>query len=709
LKKVIVILLGILIIFSFFYFDLNQYLNFNTLKEKKDILQSFYADNVFVTILFYFILYLVVAALALPGAAIMTMAGGAIFGLVQGTIIVSIASTSGAALAFVVTRYLVKDVVQKRYGEKLKDINNGLEKEGLFYLFTLRLIPVVPFFLINLGFSLTPMRLFSFFWVSQIGMIPGTILYVNAGTQLSQIESPAGILSPNIILSFVILGLFPLVMKKIVSVWKNNKLYKAYNKPKRFDYNVAVIGAGSGGLVSSYIAAAVKAKTLLIEKHKMGGDCLNTGCVPSKAFIKSAKVLHQIKRAEEWGFNSANVNFDFKNIMERVQNVIKKVEPHDSVERYTNLGVDIKLGNAMITSPYEIQVGDESVTAKNIIIATGASPLVPPIPGIDLVNPFTSDTIWNLQELPKRLVVVGGGPIGSELAQSFSRFGSKVTIIEAYPCILSREDDDVSNFMCDIFEKEGVDILKGHRVVEFKMTDGVKTVVCKSGDNIKNIEADEILLALGRKANVKGFGLEKLDVKITGKGTIEVDDFLRTNYQNIYAVGDVAGPYQFTHFASHQAWYASVNSLFSPFKKFKADYRVIPRTTFTDPEVARVGLNEKEALEKKIEYEVVNYDISELDRAIAEDEDRGFIKVLVSPGKDTVLGATIVGHHAGELITEFVTAMKHNFGLNKILGTIHAYPTFSEANKSLAGNWKKSHAPEGALKWLKRYHAWRRN
>jgi dihydrolipoamide dehydrogenase len=709
LKKLIVILLGILIIFSFFYFDLNQYLNFNALKEKKDLLKSFYAENVFLTILFYFILYLVVAALALPGAAIMTMAGGAIFGLVQGSIIVSIASTSGAALAFVVTRYLVKDIVQKKYGEKLKDINNGLEKEGLFYLFTLRLIPVVPFFLINLGFSLTPMRLFSFFWVSQIGMIPGTILYVNAGTQLSQIDSPAGILSPSIILSFVILGLFPLVMKKIVSIWKNNKLYKAYNKPKRFDYNVAVIGAGSGGLVSSYIAAAVKAKTLLIEKHKMGGDCLNTGCVPSKAFIKSAKVLHQTKRAEEWGINSANVDFDFKNIMERVQNVIKKVEPHDSVERYTNLGVDIKLGSAMITSPYDIQVGDESVTAKNIIIATGASPSVPPIPGIDLVNPFTSDTIWNLRELPKRLVVVGGGPIGSELAQSFSRFGSKVTIIEAYPCILSREDDDVSNFMCEVFEKEGVDILKSHRVVEFKMIDGKKTVVCKSGNNIKNIEADEILLALGRKANVKGFGLEELDVKITGNGTIEVDDFLRTNYQNIYAVGDVAGPYQFTHFASHQAWYASVNSLFSPFKKFKTDYRVIPRTTFTDPEVARVGLNENEALEKNIEYEVVNYDISELDRAIAEGEDRGFIKVLVSPGKDTVLGATIVGHHAGELITEFVTAMKHNFGLNKILGTIHAYPTFSEANKSLAGNWKKSHAPEGALKWLKKYHAWRRN
>ena len=701
--------MGILIIFSFFYFDLNQYLNFNTLKEKKDLLQSFYADNVFVTIFIYFILYLVVAALALPGAAIMTMAGGAIFGLTQGSIIVSIASTSGAALAFVVTRYLVKDVVQRKYGEKLKDINKGLEKEGLFYLFTLRLIPVVPFFIINLGFSLTPMRLFSFFWVSQIGMIPGTILYVNAGTQLSQIESPAGILSPSIILSFAILGIFPLAMKKIVSIWKNKKLYKPYKKPKSFDYNVAVIGAGSGGLVSSYIAAAVKAKTLLIEKHKMGGDCLNTGCVPSKAFIKSAKVLHQINRAGEWGFNNANVDFEFKNIMERVQNVIKKVEPHDSVERYTNLGVDVKLGNAMLNSPYEIQVGNESITTKNIIIATGASPLVPPIPGLDRVNPFTSDTIWNLRKLPKRLVVVGGGPIGSELAQSFARFGSKVTIIEAYPCILSREDDDVSNFMCDIFENEGVDILKNYRVVEFKMIEGVKTVVCKSGDKIMNIEADEILLAMGRKANVKGFGLEELGVKITGTGTIEVDDFLRTNYENIYAVGDVAGPYQFTHFASHQAWYASVNSLFSPFKKFKADYRVIPRTTFTDPEVARVGINEKEAIQENIEYEVIHYNISELDRAIAEEEDQGFIKVLVPPGKDTILGATIVGHHAGELITEFVTAMKHNFGLNKILGTIHAYPTFSEANKALAGNWKKSHTPEGALKWLKKYHAWRRN
>jgi len=708
IKKIILLLLIATIVASFIMFDLGQYLNFQYLKTQQAQLAIFYSENKFLTISIYSGIYILIAMLSLPGATILTLAGGAIFGLFYGIIIVSAVSTIGATLAMLNCRYLFRNAFQKKLKPVMKKVNHGVEADGALYLFMSRLSPVFPFFLVNAAFAKTYINAVTYLFVSQIGMLPGTAIYVNAGTQISKLDSITGILSLNIIIAFVLLGVFPLVSKKTVQWMKNPKLKKSFKKPKSYDYNLTVIGAGSGGLVSAYIASAVKAKVALIEKNKMGGDCLNTGCVPSKAFIRSAKMLHYAKRAKDWGFDSTKVEFDFANVMDRVQNVIKKIEPHDSVERYTELGVDVYQGEAKIIDPYRVEINGKILATKNIVIATGARPFVPVFPGMDEVKPLTSDSLWNIRELPKKLVVVGGGPIGCELAQAFSRFGSDVTLLEGTNRLLLKEDLEVSDAVREKFVSEGITVLTGHMVEGFRSESGTKVIICDCDDKKVSIEGDEIIMAVGRKANITGFGLEELGVEIRKNGTIETDEFLRTNYPNIYAVGDVTGPYQFTHFAAHQAWYAAVNSLLNPFKKFKTDYRVIPRTTFTDPEVARVGINEMEAEEQGLDFEITRYGLDDLDRAIADGEDHGFVKVITPKGKDTILGATIVGTHSGEILTEFVLAMKHGLGLNKILGTIHSYPTMGEANKYLAGNWKKAHAPAGLLKWVEKFHEWRR-
>jgi dihydrolipoamide dehydrogenase len=693
---------------AFFAFDLKQYLSLEYLKAQQGNFRAFYETNRFMTLGAFFAVYVVTTALSLPGAAILTLAAGALFGVATGTVVVSFASSLGATCAFLASRFLMRDYVQSKFGDKLRAINEGIKKEGSFYLFTLRLIPLFPFFVINLVMGLTPVSALRFYWVSQLGMLPGTLVFVNAGTQLSQITSLKGILSGKILFSFVLLGVFPLVAKKVIDRARRSKTTKKYPVPRHYDYNLVVIGAGSAGLVTSYIAAAVKAKVALIEKHKMGGDCLNTGCVPSKALIRSAKILAYAKRAREFGFKSGKFEFEFSEIMERVQRVIQKVAPHDSVERYTQLGVDCIEGTAKITSPYTVEVGGRTLTTKNIVVATGGRPAVPPLPGIEKINYLTSDNIWELRTQPKKMVVLGGGPIGSEIAQCFARFGTEVTIVQGASRVLPREDDEVADLIMNRFREEGITLLLDHKAKSFKVEGNKKFLICEKNGQETAVEFDEILIGAGRKANVTGFGLEDLGVKIAPSGTVEIDEFLRTNYPNIYVCGDVAGPYQFTHFSAHQAWYAAVNALFSPLVNYKADYRVIPWVTYTDPEVARVGLNEKEAKEKNIPYEVSVYGLDDLDRAIAEEEDHGFVKVLTVPGKDKILGVTVVGSHAGDYFIEFVAAMKHGYGLNKILGTIHPYPTFSEANKYVAGVWKKNHAPEKLLGYVKRYHEWRR-
>ncbi len=690
------------------YFDLWQYLNLEEIKSSQADLATYYAENRLVCTAAYFLLYVFVTALSLPVAAILTLLGGAIFGLVAGTIVVSFASTTGATLAFLACRYLFRDAVEEKFSAQLAKINRGIEKDGAFYLFTLRMIPVVPFFLINLLMGLTSITARTFFLVSQLGMLAATIVFVNAGTQLAAIESTQGILSPSILASFALIGLFPLVAKKIISVVQSNRALKPFARPKKFDRNLVVIGAGSAGLVTAYIAAAVKAKVTLIERGKMGGDCLNTGCVPSKALIRSAKLLNQISRSAHYGIKMADAKFEFSEIMARIKNVIREIEPHDSVERYTGLGVECLIGDAKITSPYTVEVNGQTLTTRSIVIATGASPFVPPIPGIEETGYVTSDTIWDLKELPARFIVLGGGPIGCELAQSFARLGSRVTQIEMLPRILIRDDPEVSELLADRFSGEGINLLTGTRAVKCLTSGDEKVLLCEREGSEIEIPFDVLLVAVGRKPRTEGLGLEALGIDLTQQKTVEAGEYLQTIMPNIYAAGDVVGQYQFTHVSSHEAWYATVNALFGQLWKFRADYSVIPFATFTDPEVARVGLNETEAREQNVAYEITRYGIDDLDRAIVDGEAHGFVKVLTVPGKDKILGVTIVADHAGELISEFIVAMRHGLGLNKILGTIHIYPTMAEANRYVAGNWKKAHAPEKLLQWIERYHTWRR-
>jgi pyruvate/2-oxoglutarate dehydrogenase complex dihydrolipoamide dehydrogenase (E3) component/uncharacterized membrane protein YdjX (TVP38/TMEM64 family) len=659
------------------------------------------------------VIYVIVTALSFPGAAVMTLVAGAIFGLLWGTVIVSFASTIGATLAFLASRFLLRDGIQKKFGDKLKAINDGVTKEGGFYLFTMRLVPAFPFFVINLVMGLTTIKTRTFFWVSQLGMLAGTLVFVNAGTELAKITSLKGILSPGLIGAFVLLGIFPIIAKKIIDTFKARKVYAAWadKKPKKFDRNVVVIGAGSAGLVTSYIAAAVKAKVTLIEKHKMGGDCLNTGCVPSKALIRSAKLLNHMQRSKEFGIESATAKWDFADVMQRVSRVVDEIEPHDSVARYSALGVDCMTGTAKIISPWEVEItnpqgGKKTLTTQNIVIAAGARPFVPPIPGLAEVNPLTSDNVWNIRKLPKRLVVLGGGPIGCELTQCFARFGAKVTQVEMAPRIMIREDAEVSEMVKRKFEAEGVAVLVNHKAKQVVVENGEKYLIVETNGEDKRIAFDEILCAVGRIANTTGYGLEELG--IPAKRVVETNEYLETIFPNIFACGDVAGPYQFTHTAAHMAWYAAVNALFGKFKKFKVDYSVVPWATFTDPEVARVGLNEQEAIEKKIAHDVFVYGIDDLDRAIADGEAHGFVKVITPKGSDKILGATIVGEHAGDLLVEFVAAMKHGFGLEGILSTIHTYPTLGEANKFAAGVYKRSTATVGKLAVAKALNDWTR-
>ncbi|RBW46466.1 pyridine nucleotide-disulfide oxidoreductase [Psychromonas sp. B3M02] len=715
LKKIVLLILAIGLIGLFFHFNLHQLLTLEGLKGSMDQFTSLREQSPVLVIGGFFLLYVLVTALALPGAAILTLAAGALFGLFEGLVIASFASSIGALCSFLVSRYLLRDSLKQRFPERLSAIDEGIKKEGAFYLFTLRLVPIFPFFLINLLMGVTALKSWTFYWVSQIGMLAGTFIFVNAGTQLAKIDSLSGILSFGLIVSFVLLGIFPLIAKGIVNMIKKRQVYKNWTKPAKFDRNMVVIGAGAGGLVTSYIAAAVKAKVTLVEAGEMGGDCLNYGCVPSKAIIKSAKIAEQIRNAHHYGLEDTTPQFSFKKVMERVHQVVADVAPHDSVERYTDLGVEVEKGYAKILDPWTVEISYEDgtkkkLTTRTIVIATGARPFVPPLPGIEETGYVTSDTLWTefakLETPPEKLVVLGGGPIGSELAQSFARLGSNVTQIEMAERIMIKEDLEVSEFATESLKESGVNILTSHQALRCETKDGKKYIIVKHNDEEIEIEYDQLLCAVGRSARLTGYGLEELGIETNR--TIVTNEYLETLYPNIFAAGDIVGPYQFTHVAAHQGWYAAVNGLFGNLKKFKVDYRVIPWTTFIDPEVARVGINEDEAKQKGIDYEITRFDFEELDRAITDSATKGFIKVITPKGKDKILGVTIVSEHAGDLIAEFVLAMKHGLGLNKILGTIHSYPTWAEGNKYAAGEWKRNHAPQTVLNWLEKYHTWRR-
>ncbi|MFQ2273815.1 FAD-dependent oxidoreductase [Aeromonas hydrophila] len=711
-RLLLVLVMGCLI-GAFFAFDLGHYLSLPQLQARQAELAALVDRHFVSAALLFVVVYVVSTALSLPGASLLTLAGSAVFGVAWGLLLVSFASSIGATLAFLSARFLLRDWVERRFGDKLASLQAGMKKEGALYLLSLRLIPIFPFFLVNLLMGLTPIRVSTYYWVSQLGMLPGTFVYVLAGSELANLTSTGNILSPGLMVALTLLGLMPMLLKGLQRRLALHRLHAPYRKPTHYDYNLLVIGAGAGGLVTSYIAAAVKAKVALIEKHKMGGDCLNSGCVPSKALIRSARFAAEQRRASELGFGPSQTCADFAAVMERVAAVIKEVEPHDSIERYQGLGVECIEGEARLVSPWEVEVNGQRLASRHIVLATGARPLVPTLPGLEQVPWLTSDTLWQLRTAPRQLLVLGGGPIGCELAQSFALLGIPVTLVELSDQLLPREEREVAELLAEQLARDGVRVLTGwcaERADYLPAAEGDLPIrlQLRRGEEMQVVEGDQLLLALGRVANVSGFGLEALGVELTPRGTVAVDGFLVTNFPSILAVGDVAGPYQLTHAAAHQGWYAAINALFSPFKRFRADYRVMPAVIYTTPEIARVGLNQKEARAQGIPFELTRFALAELDRAIADGERQGFIEVLTVPGKDQILGATLVGTHAGERIAEFVLAMRHRLGLGKILATIHAYPTLMEGNKYLAGEWRRARQPATLLALLTRYHRWRR-
>ena len=702
LKKILLVAAIGALLWAYVALDGQRYLSV-------DFFRELYIQQPLLTAAVYFAIYVVATAVSIPGAALLTIIGGMVFGLWTGTLLVSFASSIGATLAFLVSRFLLRDWVQAKFSSRLSTINQGIEKQGAYYLFGLRLIPLFPFWMINLVMGLTPLKASTFYLVSQLGMLAGTLVFVNAGASLGSIDefSAAGIMTPAVISSFVLLAIFPILVRAVVNAVERRKLYSGFKKPKKFDTNLIVIGAGSGGLVSAYIGATLKARVTLIERDKMGGDCLNTGCVPSKALIRAAKSIADLKKAAQLGIDVTTPQVDFARVMGRVQDVIKTIEPHDSVERFTGLGVDCLYGNAKLISPWVVDVNGQQISAEKIILATGARPTMPPIPGLDQVDPLTSETLWQLQDLPKRLLIVGGGAIGCELAQAFQRLGSQVTLVEMQSQLLPRDDQQAATFIQQYLESEGVQVLTNYGAKKFESQEGRRSAQLSSSAEPAaeslQVGFDLVLVAIGRTANTESLGLEELGIPLNANGTVTTDDYLRTCYPNILACGDLVGPYQLTHAASHQAWFAAVNGLLGRFKKFRVDYRIMPQVVFTDPQIGRVGLNQRDAAEQGIEVEVTQYDLSDLDRAIADNDAHGYIQVLTVPGKDRILGATIVGPQAGELINEFVLAMKHNLGLNKLLGTIRSYPTLSEGNRFVAGEWKRKHVPHKLLAILQRY------
>lgn len=712
--RVAAVAVVIALVSAFFTLGWHRYLSLDNLQSHRAMLAAGVAAHPVAAATVYFVAYVAMAGLSLPGATILTLAGGAIFGFGWGLVLVSFASTIGATLAFLFARFLLQEGVRRRFGARLAPIDAGIRRDGAFYLFALRLVPAFPFFIVNLLMGLTPIRVGTFYWVSQVGMLPATVVYVYAGTQIGQLTSLSGILSPELLVAFVLLAVFPFLARRGLEAIETRKAYANWKRPARYDADIVVIGAGSAGLVTAYIGAAVQAKVVLVERHRMGGDCLNTGCVPSKALIRSAKAMAELRRAGDFGIRGATGEVDFAAVMARVRHVIGEIAPHDSVERYRSLGVDCVAGEACIVTPWEVDVRSPDgsvrrIATRRIVIASGARPVVPPIPGLAEAAPLTSDTVWSLPALPRRLVVLGGGPIGCELAQAFARLGSAVTLVEMGARILPREDEDAARHVAAALIAEGVSVLTGHRAVSVRSgahNDKALRVSGPQGEH--DVGFDEILVAVGRRANVEGIAVSDMALALSAQGTVGVNEFLETNYPNIYACGDVAGPYQFTHTASHMAWYAAVNALFGRFRRFRVDYSVIPWCTFTDPEVARVGLNEQEARECGIAHEVVTYGIDDLDRAIVDGDAKGLVKVLVRPGSDRILGATIAGPRAGDLIAEFVLAMRHDIGLNALLGTIHVYPTLMEANKYVAGAWKRGTVTSGQREFLAAFHRWQR-
>ncbi len=709
-SKLLLLVLVITVLVLFNTLDLGRYLTLEYINSILDQARAYYQANPVKSISLFMLVYTLLTALSIPSAAVLTVLAGAIFGLTTGTLMVAVSATLGATLAFLFSRFLLQEWIAKRYANAYEQINKGIDKDGAVYLLSLRLTPIFPFFMINLVMGLTRMKTIVYALVSLFGMLPGTFIFVNAGRELSRIRELSDILTPSLIGSLTLIAVAPILFTMLFKFFVNRRKLSRFSKPKSFENDVIIIGAGSAGLVSAAIAAALKAKATLIERHEMGGDCLNTGCVPSKSLIRSARLAHDMRHASRLGIDNPSFRVNFPSVMNRVHKVIETIAPHDSRERFESLGVNTVAGDARVISPWEVQVGDTIHTGRNIILASGGRPFVPPLPGIEDMEVLTSDNLWTLSELPERLLIIGGGPIGCEMAQAFVRLGSKVTVVEMMDRILGAEDQAVSDHMASTLQDDGVILKTAHRAERFESGDGEKSLIATDSDSNKvSIGFDQVLIAIGRRANSEDLGLEELGIEVNRNGTVQVDEYLRTSIPTIYACGDLIAPWQFTHSASHEAWYCAVNALFSPLKKFRVDYSVMPRVTFTSPEVASVGVTEADCKEKGIDYQLTEYRLDRQDRALAEGSATGFVRVITEGSTDRILGATIVAAPAGEMLNEFTIAMKHKLGLNKLLAVTHPYPTWSEANKTVATEWKKVNAPQGALRLLARYFSWRRS
>ena len=709
MRRIIVFLLIIAaILFTVSWLDLHQLFTLSQLKQQQHTLQQLVAQNMFAASIIYFLCYVGMAGLAIPGALIMTLAGGALFGLLTGVLLVSFASSLGALIAFWAARFFLHDYIQSKYKDRLTVINDKIKQQGHWYLLFIRLVPAFPFFLVNVLMGLTPIRAGSYYLVSQIGMLPATIIYVNAGTELAKISSPQDILSWPLLISLTLLGLLPFITQGLVKLLTLKRLYAKWRKPKQFDYHTIVIGAGAAGLVSAYTSATLQAKVALIEQSEMGGDCLNTGCVPSKSILRTAKFVADLSRHQEFGIDEAHYKLQFSNIMRRVHNTVATIAPKDSIQRYSTLGVDCFSAEASLISPWQVELNQpakHTLTAKNIIVASGAQPAIPTITGLDEVDYYTSDSIWNLTTLPQELLIIGAGPIACELGLAFARLGTKVTLVNRGERILANEDHHAAQLLHDKLTQAGLRILNNFFSDEFSHQHDMKCLVGKHEGQSIRLNFTHLLLAVGRTANTAA--LAALDIDINQRGQIVTNQFMQTNYPNIYACGDVTSPLQYTHSASHQAWYAAFNALFRPLKQFKCALANIPRAIYTDPEIASLGITEQQAIEQGIKYQVTTLAMDDIDRAITDSATDGFVKVITADNSDKILGVCIVGEHASELIAEFVLAKTHNLGLNKILQTVHLYPTRSEINRLAAGKWRRSRFSAKSQQILHKIQLWR--
>ncbi|MGH7259627.1 MAG: mercuric reductase [Nitrospiraceae bacterium] len=481
-------------------------------------------------------------------------------------------------------------------------------------------------------------------------------------------------------------------------------------------YNIVVIGAGTAGLVTAVVAASLGAKVALIEKHLMGGDCLNVGCVPSKGVIRAARAWADVKRAEEFGVHiPAGVKYDFAAAMARMRKLRARISHTDSAHRYKKLGVDVYIGSGRFTGPDTIVVdgpaGNRTLRFKKAAICTGARAAAPPTPGLQEAGYLTNETIFTLTELPKRLAVIGAGPIGCELAQSFARFGSQVHLVETLHGALPKEDRDAAEIVRASMQRDGVQLLCCGKDVKISKADGGKRLTLESHGQQYDVTVDEILVGVGRAPNVEGIGLETVGVEFDMKTGVKVNDRLQTTNPNIFSAGDVCFPYQFTHAADAMAQIVIQNALFPhPLGLGYASTNslIIPWATFTEPEIAHVGLYEKDAGAKGIEVDTFTFKLDEVDRAILDGEDEGFARVHVKKGTDQLLGATIVAANAGNMISEFTVLMKSGKGLSTLCGTIHPYPTQAEVVKKVANAWRKTTFTKGKKWLLSKLFAWMR-